>query len=266
VLSLLTFNLQAAALPRAGRILTWLQARDDHAVVLTETSNGPGTAHLLDQCRRAGMFVEHRRSTDGDRGCAVISRIPATSQPTLTAGISLPGRAVAVTLHTEPATTLLGIYVPSSDRAPAKISKKEAFLASTLEAIAGLSEHQRRHLVLAGDYNVISRDHQPRYPVFRAFEYAFLGQLTDLGLTDIHQHLHPGNQVHSWYGRGGNGYRFDYFHTGAAITAVTTDCAHLEEARTRQLTDHDAVTLTVARTVTRQLPITSTDTAATTLF
>jgi exodeoxyribonuclease III len=266
VLSLLTLNLQAAALPRAGRILTWLQARDDHAVVLTETSNGPGTAHLLDQCRQIGMFVEHHRSTDGDRGCALISRIPATTQPVLTAGISLPGRAVAVILHTEPATTLLGIYVPSSDRAPAKISKKETFLTSTLEAIAGLPGHQRRHLILAGDYNVISRHHQPRYPVFRAFEYAFLDQLTDLGLTDIHQHLHPGTQVHSWYGRGGNGYRFDYFHTGAAITAATTDCAHLEEARTRQLTDHDAVTLTVARTVTRQLPITSTDTAATTLF
>jgi exodeoxyribonuclease-3 len=262
VLSLMTLNLQAAALPRAGRILTWLRARDDHAVVLTETSDGPGTAHLLDQCLQAGMFVEHRRSTDGDRGCAVVSRIAATAQPALIAGISLPGRAVAVTLHTEPATTLLGIYVPSSDRAPAKISKKEAFLASTLEAIAGLPEHQRRHLVLAGDYNVISRHHQPHYPVFRAFEYAFLDQLADLGLTDIHQHLHPGIQVHSWYGRGGNGYRFDYFHTGAVITAATTDCAHLEEARTRQLTDHDAVTLTVAR----RLPIASADTAATTLF
>jgi exodeoxyribonuclease III len=266
VLSLLTLNLQAAALPRAGRLLTWLHARNDHAVVLTETSNGPGTAHLLDQCRQAGMFVEHRRSTDGDRGCAVISRIAATAQPALTAGISLPGRAAAVTLHTEPATTLLGIYVPSSDRAPAKISKKQAFLASILEAIADLPEQQRRHLILAGDYNVISRHHQPRYSVFRAFEYAFIEQLTDLGMTDIHQHLHPGTQVHSWYGRGGNGYRFDYFHTGAAITADTTECAHLEEARTGKLTDHDAVTLTVARTVTRQLPTISTDTAATTLL
>ena len=235
--------------------------------MLTETSNGPGTAHLLDQCGQAGMFVEHRRSTDGDRGCAVISRIAATAQPALTAGISLPGRAVAVTLHTEPATTLLGIYVPSSDRAPVKISKKKkAFLASTLEAIVGLPEHRRSHLVLAGDYNVISRHHQPRYPVFRAFEYAFLDQLTDLGPTDIHQHLHPGTQVHSWYGRGGNGYRFDYFYIGAAITADTTGCAHLAEVRTGQLTDHDAVPLTVARTVTRRLPITDTDAAATTLF
>jgi hypothetical protein len=62
VLSLLTLNLQAAALPRAERILDWLRSRDDHAIVLTETSNGPGTTHLLDRYRDADLIVEHRRS------------------------------------------------------------------------------------------------------------------------------------------------------------------------------------------------------------
>lgn len=266
MLSLLTFNLQAAALPRATRILDWLQTRDDHAIVLTETSNGAGTSHLLDRCRQAGLIVQHQRSATGDRSCALISRIPARSRPDLIASISLPGRTVAVTLNTQPAITLLGIYVPSSDRAPTKIAKKKAFLTSVLDALASLSERERRHLVLTGDYNVISRTHEPRYPVFQAFEYAFLDRLAELGLTDVHQHLRPGVQVHSWYGRAGNGYRFDYFHTGAALTNAATSYAHLEQPRTRGLSDHDAVAMTLAAESPNRLTTVSVVPAPATLF
>lgn len=254
MLSLLTFNLQAAALARAERILAWLTQRDDHAIVLTETSNGPGTAHLLDRFRDTGMIVDHRRSPDGDRGCALVSRIPALLRPDLTQAISLPGRAVAVTLDTEPAVTLFGIYVPSSDRAPAKVAKKKAFLASTLNAIAAIGDDERRRLVVTGDYNVINRHHEPRYPAFQPFEYDFLDQLADLGLTDLHEHLHPGVQVHSWYGRGGNGYRFDYAHTGADLTAMATSYVHLPEVRTGGLSDHDAVAFNLTATTPAPLP------------
>lgn len=253
MLSLLTLNVQAAALVRAERIFDWLAQRDDHAVVLTETSNGPGTAHLLDCFRDAGMVVDHRRSLDGDRGCALVSRISARVRPDLIEGISLPGRAVAVTLDTEPAVTLLGLYVPSSDRAPAKVAKKKAFLTSALDAIAAIGGDERRQLVVTGDFNVISRHHEPRYPAFQPFEYAFLDQLADLGLADVHEHLHPGVQVHSWYGRGGNGYRFDYFHTGADLTTAATSCVHLPQVRTSGLSDHDAVALTLTATTPEPL-------------
>jgi exodeoxyribonuclease-3 len=232
---------QAAALPRAGRLAAWLDARDDHVVVLTETSNGPGTAYLLDSCRTAGLTVAHSRSPDGDRGCAIISRLPTAVRTDLLGGVSLPGRAVAVSIDVEPAVTVVGLYVPSSDRAPDKVAKKRAFLASVLDALHGLDEHQRAHLVLAGDYNVISRDHQPHYSGFLPFEYDFLDALTQLGLTDAYRRLHPGVQAHSWIGRGGNGYRFDYLHTGAALTVHVTACAYLHQPREQQLSDHAAV-------------------------
>ncbi|WP_221320960.1 hypothetical protein [Actinoplanes sp. L3-i22] len=41
MLSLLTLNLQAAALARTKRILGWLAQRDDHAIVLTEPVTAP---------------------------------------------------------------------------------------------------------------------------------------------------------------------------------------------------------------------------------
>ena len=144
--------------------------------------------------------------------------------------------------------------------------KKKAFLSSVQDAIATIGDNERASLVVTGDYNVISRHHEPRYPAFQQFEYAFLDRLADLGLTDVHEYLNPGVQVHSWYGRGGNGYRFDYFHTGAALTTTATNCVHLHEPRRSGLSDHDAVLLTLATTAPA-LPVTTTVTpTAATLF
>ncbi|MEU7925138.1 endonuclease/exonuclease/phosphatase family protein [Micromonospora sp. NPDC049107] len=242
MLSILTINVQAAALARAQNLLTWLLQRDDHLVILTETSNGPGTQHLLAGLRAAGMSVTHQPSLDGDRGCAIASRIPTRPAPDLSAGLSLPGRAPAVTLDTHPAVTILGLYVPSSDRAPAKLAKKRDFLTTVTDALTRLSAADRAHLVVGGDYNVISRDHQPRYPGFRPFEYDFLDALDALGLIDVHRALHPGVQAHSWIGRNGNGYRFDYLHAGAALMPTVVSSTYLHQPRQAKLTDHAALT------------------------
>jgi exonuclease III len=245
VLSVLAFNLQAAALPRAERVLAWLDGREDGMVILTETSNGPGTSYLLDRYRAAGYHVVHMPSVDGDRGCAMVSRLELAAGPELRSGVSLPGRAVAVTLATEPAVTVVGLYVPSSDRAPEKVAKKRAFLASVLHVLRDLTDEQRANLILGGDYNVIARDHQPRYPAFLPFEYEFLDALPELGLADTYRHLHPGEQVHSWIGRGGNGYRFDYFHAGSALTPHLIGCEYLHGPREQRLSDHAAVAVSL---------------------
>ncbi|GGM10079.1 endonuclease/exonuclease/phosphatase family protein [Micromonospora yangpuensis] len=240
MLSILTINVQAAALARAQNLLTWLLQRDDHVVILTETSNGPGTRHLLTGLRAAGLFITHQPSPDGDRGCAIASRIPTRPAPHLTAGISLPGRAPALTLDTDPAVAILGLYVPSSDRAPAKLTKKQTFLTTVTDTLGRLPTTDRANLVVGGDYNVISRNHQPRYPGFRPFEYDFLDALTALGLTDVHRTLHPDVQAHSWIGRAGNGYRFDYLHAGPGLLPHLAAAAYLDQPRLEGLTDHCA--------------------------
>lgn len=159
-----TVNIQATGLPRAGALLDWLDHRDDHLVVLTETSSGPGTAHILAQCKAAGWSVITNPGATSDRGCAIVSRLPTTAAPHVTTAVTLPGRAVACQVGTDPELTVLGIYVPSSDRAPAKVAKKRDFLASILSTLRSMPEPQRSGLVLCGDYNVITRDHQPPYP------------------------------------------------------------------------------------------------------
>ncbi|GGM28567.1 exodeoxyribonuclease III [Micromonospora sonchi] len=243
MLSILTLNIQATSRRRADALLSWLSGRPEQILLLTETSSGDGTAHLLDYFRRAGCQVHHP-PLPGDRGTAMISRVPITVRPDITAGLSIPGRAVAATVHTDPPVTVLGVYVPSSDRAKAKVERKRAFVASLVTVIGDLTASERAHLVLGGDYNVIPRDHQPTYPgVWLPFEYDLFDALTAAELTDVHDHLAPGAQQHSWFGRAGNGYRFDYLHVGTALRDRLRSGSYLQEPREQRLTDHAAVTL-----------------------
>jgi exonuclease III len=237
-----TVNIQAAGLPRAKALLSWLDGRDDDVVVLTETSGGPGTAHLLDQCRAAGWTVVATQ-TPGDRGCAIVSRLPVQAAD-ITAGVSIPARVAACRLPVDPEVLLLGIYVPSNDRAPAKAAKKRDFLASVRSMVQALPPQQRAALIVAGDYNLVTRDHVPAYPgVFTVDDYAFLDALGELGLADGHRHLHPEDQPHSWIGHGGNGYRYDYVHLATALTDQLLASAYLHETRDSGLSDHAAVSI-----------------------
>ncbi|WP_117211129.1 endonuclease/exonuclease/phosphatase family protein [Allorhizocola rhizosphaerae] len=254
MLSLLTLNIQAPALSRARDLLAWLDTRDDDLVILTETSAGEGTAHLLEQCRRAGMAVLHTPHP-GERGVALLARVPVTARPELLAGVSIPGRAVAATVDIDTPFTVIGVYVPSSDRAPDKVTRKRVFVSTFLDAIARLPEAQRHRLVLGGDYNVIARDHRPAYRGFLPFEYEMLDRLHEYGLADAHEHCCPGVQAHSWIGRTSNGYRFDYVHIGAALVDRLTGCDYLHQPRELKLSDHAAVAVGLDMAPLRRLEL-----------
>ncbi len=254
MLSLLTLNIQAAAPPRAQALLRWLDGRDEDVFILTETSVGDGTAYLLDQCRRAGLDVIHTPDPAGDRGVALISRVPLVARPDFVAGVTLPGRVAAATIDGRPELAVVGVYVPSSDRAPDKVARKRGFIASLLAVLDRLPDETRTWLVIGGDYNVITRDHQPPYRGFLPFEYQMLDALDCLGLVDAHQQCSPGVQAHSWIGRSGNGYRFDYFHVGAALTERVVACSYLHEPREQKLADHAAVGLTLDLPAVVRLP------------
>jgi exonuclease III len=244
VLSVLTVNIAAAARPRAEALLAWLAARDDDVLVLTETSGGAGTAYLLDRFRQAGWLALHAADLAGERRTAVLSSLPATPRPELTAASTPAGRAVALTLATRPAVTVLGVYVPSSDRAPEKVTRKRGFVTTLLAAIDALPSQDRDHLVLAGDYNVVARDHQPPYRGFLDFEYALLDDLAERGLVDAHQHLAPTPRS-QLDGAGGRRLPVRFIHTGSQLQAAIRGGAYLHEPREQRLSDHAAVTVTL---------------------
>ncbi|MEV6868370.1 endonuclease/exonuclease/phosphatase family protein [Streptosporangium subroseum] len=243
----LTVNIGAASPARAELLLRWLAARPEEVFLLTETSAGAGTTYLLEQFRRAGYAVVKTPDVGGERGAALVSRIPLLQQQpaALFGGVSIPGRVAVAALDTQPRTWFLGVYVPSRDRTEAKTVRKQAFIGSLLDALGDLPAEQHDHLVIGGDYNVIAADHHPRHPGFLPFEFGMLSTLESRGFLDAHRHCSPGVQAHSWIGRTGDGYRYDYFHVGQALAATVRSCTYLHETRERNLTDHAAVQLSL---------------------
>ena len=246
MLAILTINIGAAARERAGELLGWLARRPEDVFVLTETSAGSGTAYLLERFHQAGFVVLHTPNWSGDRGVAIVSRVQVVEPLTAFAGVTIPSRVAAAVLDTTPSVAVAGVYVPSRDRSAHKTSKKQTFVASLLEALDGLPAETRDRLVLGGDYNVIGRTHQPLHTGFLPFEFGLLERLEAHGLVDAHERCSPGMQAYSWIGRTGDGYRYDYFHVGPVLAERIRACRYLHETREQRLTDHAAVSLTLA--------------------
>jgi exodeoxyribonuclease-3 len=241
-LQVLSLNIGAAAVPRAKAILSWLRSRSEDVFVLTETSRGKGTRLLLDGLRARGYSTFSTVETP-DRGVAVASRIPIHDVLDSQLSLTLPWRASGVVLDTRPRVSLIGVYVPSRDRTPVKVARKEAFLASLLQSVRGLTSGLRSRLLVVGDYNAVARRHNPPIPGFFPYEYAFHEELEGLGLKAAHELRGESVQPHSWIGRTGNGYLYDYVHVGKALQSSVERCSYLHGPRERRLTDHAAVTV-----------------------
>jgi len=243
---MLTVNIGAAAPDRARALLNWLAGRPEDVFILTETSSGPGTAYLLDQYRRAGYAVIKTPDADGERGSALVSRVPIRRDLTPgVAGVSIPCRVSAAVLDSEPQIAMLGVYVPSRDRSEEKTERKRQFISTLIEACDNLPVGLAGHLVVGGDFNVIARSHRPLHQGFLPFEFGLLESLRQRGLADAFEAVSPDVQAYSWIGRTGDGYRYDYLHVGPALAGLIDACNYLHETRQRKLSDHAAMTLTL---------------------
>lgn len=238
-----TLNVSGPSADRAGRLLAFLPSLEADVLVLTETRQNRGTARLLDSYRDSGYAVVAAQSMDAsERGVAVIQRagrpVPLTSEVTA----EVRHRLVASEVGADQAITVVGAYVPSRDASPAKIARKQRFL-SQMTALAGRWAHER--LVFLGDLNIVSRQHVPQFTTFRCWEYDALEALERHGLIDAYALLYPDEQAHSWIGRKGAGYRYDYAFVSAGLVPYLLDCEYLHEPRELGLSDHAAVVLTL---------------------
>lgn len=242
--SVLTFNISVAAEPRAERILRWLRGRGDEVIVLSETSAGMGTELI-----RAGLEADGYAtfgSVEGrERGVMIASRLPLARSLDVRS-VSVPARAHGVILDTSPQLAVLGIYVPSRDRSPEKVARKEHFMRSLLDALEALPRETREALLLLGDYNAVPRDHVPALPGFFPYEYEFHERLLELELAPAHE-LRPygASHPHSWIGRTGLGYLYDYAHLGKEVGERLVSCRYLHGPRNQRLSDHAALAVRI---------------------
>jgi exodeoxyribonuclease III len=245
---LLAFNAQHASPIRARLQAAWIASEETaDLVVLTEVGPGPGGRALIEAMTEHGytsVLAPEPAFTD-------YSTVLASRGPDLTAvpsGIDvLPhrGPAAAVTLAGQ-TIGLLGLYVPSRGPKERRNESKRAFQQAVTKALPGFVIRFDGPVIVAGDLNVVEPGHAPHHPVFGRWEYDFYRSLSDSGLVDAYRALHPQVIEHSWFGRSGQGYRFDHAFITTRHSAQVRSCAYLHAPRKQGLTDHAAMALTVA--------------------
>lgn len=242
-LRLFTMNISGPSLSRASVILGYLSDLDPDLLVLTETRGTPGTDHLLNSYRRAGYQVIAPVSlASAERGVAVVHRLQPAAQQAPVA-VDLAHRLAAVHLGSERQVTLVGTYVPSRDASREKIERKQTFLAQMLGYLRALVRES--DVILMGDFNVVDRSHQPRYPSFRAWEYDSFDHIATCELVDAFTELNPGVIAHTWIGRKGDGYRYDYAFVSRRLLGGLQTCDYIDEPRRLRLTDHAGQLLSI---------------------
>ena len=239
-----TLNISGPSIERAERLTEFMLALDLDVIVVTETRSNAGTGRLLAQFADAGYDTHSPLlPSPRERGVAVLSRAasPITIKPT--PFVDLPHRLIVADVGTKTPVTLIAVYVPSRDATQPKLERKRRFLAQMIDVVEHFA--QSGNVILMGDLNIVGRAHQPRYSAFRSWEYDTLEHVVGHGLVDAYAEIHPGVQAHSWIGRTGNGYRYDYAFVSQPLLADVRACEYLHEPRQRGLSDHAALVLAV---------------------
>lgn len=208
-------------------------------IVLSETSGGPGTALLRDGLDDDGYSI-FSATPRGERGVLLACRLPEC-EAVEQISVTVPCRAGGIVVDGF-GLVVVGVYVPSRDRTPAKVARKKSFITSLLKSLRSLPPEQRERLVLIGDYNAVARHHHPSLPGFFDYEYSFHDKLRELGLSAAHEVKPYGSgHPHSWIGRTGIGYLYDYAHVGTGLHSRLERCQYLHGPRQQRLSDHAAL-------------------------
>jgi len=245
---LMLFNAQHAAPGRARRQAAWIAAQENaDLVIVTEVSAGPGGLALIEALGEHGYSpVLACEPAAPDYRAVLASRGPdLASVPSGIGVLAHRGPAAVVTVGGH-AVGLLGLYVPSRGPQQRRNENKRAFQNAVTRALPGFLSHFGGPVIIAGDLNVIEPGHRPHLPVFGAWEYAFYQSFLDAGMTDAYRARHPDALDHSWFGRSGNGYRIDHIFVTRQHAAQVRSCGYLQAPRQQSLTDHAAMTLTLA--------------------
>jgi exodeoxyribonuclease III len=133
--------------------------------------------------------------------------------------------------------------VPSRGPKERRNEDKRAFQRAVTAALPGFLAQFGGPVIVAGDLNVVEPGHIPHHAVFGDWEYGFYRSFAGAGLADAYRALHPDTPGHSWFGRSGQGYRFDHGFVTTPHAGLIRSCRYLQEPRELSITDHAAMTL-----------------------
>lgn len=244
---ILVFNAQHASPARSRRQAEWIGSQQTaDLVIITEVSSGPGGAALLAALADNGYVRTVAPSPGFSDYRTVLASRSANLEPMRAVITASPHRSPGAVVQIGGQTLrIVGLYVPSRGPQERRNESKRVFQAAVSSALPGLVANFDGLVVVAGDFNVVEPDHVPHHKVFGSWEYDFYQSFEQAGFTDAYRSIHPTTIEHSWFGRSGNGYRFDHAFVSARHQDQIQMCNYLHSPRENRLTDHAALTFAI---------------------
>lgn len=219
----------------------WMLENNSDIYVLTESKDSEGCKYIYNSMTKRGWKGCFPLPNHRNLGVILLSKYYIKSIDYLyNRDDELYGRYIEIEIdNNEKAITIVGVYVPSRDRSEAKINRKKRFVNDVCMRLPYLPNHT----VICGDFNMISREHFPKYNTFFKWEYDVFEKLKENMFIESYNYLHPGKQIYSWVGRTGNGYKYDYIFVSQTMENLIHTCSYNNATREGncKITDHSAV-------------------------
>lgn len=243
-LRLLALNMQSPSRERATTQLGWLYPTGHNVLVLTEVKIGDGSAHLIKDLESSGYTVTRPDIEPGDRYITLVASKGYPAQLTPLAFASSRLTAARLTSHLGE-IDIVGLYSLTNGMSPESSRDRAAYQAAVVDALRQrIAAEPEVPLLVTGDLNILADEPAPARALFAEHDFAFYRAFGELGLADAYRHTQPDGNDQTWYGPQG-GQRLDHAFLSSALLGRLTECAIDHAARSRGISDHSALTLTL---------------------
>ncbi len=244
-LRLLALNMQSPSLGRSTQQLDWLFATRCNVLVLTEVKVNDVYSHLVKELRSSGFTVMRPEPGVDDPYVALVATKGFAVRPVSLTFSSTRVIATRLTTHLGD-LDVIGLYALTNGMNYDSSRQRKAFQTAIIAALrARISAEPAIPLLVAGDFNVLEPGHIPASTLYEEHDYDFYRSFAGLGLVDAYRHVqHEGRDL-TWYGPQG-GQRLDHAFLSASEIHHLTECSFDHAVRSRKLSDHSALKLTLA--------------------
>lgn len=234
----LNWNIRNPSIQRATKQMEWLEKNRFDIIVLTEVKLSEGGVYIKDRLLSQGYTVIFPKPENEDYGVILAVRRFFEEIPKICIDF-LPNRVDFAACNFSGKTVLVtGIYAPVW-----RTEKKRTFVEA-FERLMAEKDWRKRFdsWIILGDLNVLEPNHIPHYSVYEDWEN-FYNVFIKQGFVDAFRFFHPNEREYSWFGREGNGYRFDHIFVSENILRFVKKCSYIHEVRLEKLSDHSAMCL-----------------------
>jgi len=242
VLRILNWNVRNPSYERAAKQCKYIEGLKPHIILLTELKSYNGLKYFNDRLSYLGYNLFYEPQED-DYFIFIASIFEKTHEIPIRTDF-LSHRMKGIYFECKDINgKFFGVYVPSRGPKEKRNVNKRKFQDSVIRTLDEIRERVKiSKLIIGGDLNVIDPYHIPKYPIFGDWEYEFYEKFIKIGLIDAFRKVNS-HQDYSWFGREGDGYRFDHLFVSKDIENKIKSCYYDHSVREIKLSDHSAMIL-----------------------